>query len=51
MPMPETTVDSDPPWFNRMTKMMGLYEYPGDADNPEIIKMALVRDPRLFKLV
>jgi uncharacterized protein (TIGR02594 family) len=40
IPMAETTADSDPPWFNRMTKMMGLYEYPGDADNPEIIKMA-----------
>jgi uncharacterized protein (TIGR02594 family) len=39
-PMPETTVESDPPWFNRMTRMMGLYEYPGDADNPEIIRMA-----------
>jgi uncharacterized protein (TIGR02594 family) len=39
-PMPGTSVDSDPPWFNRMTKMMGLYEYAGDADNREIIKMA-----------
>jgi len=39
-PMPGTTADKDPPWFNRMTKMMGVYEYPGDADNPEIIKMA-----------
>jgi uncharacterized protein (TIGR02594 family) len=39
-PMPEATADNDPPWFNRMTKMMGVYEYPGAADNPEIIKMA-----------
>lgn len=39
-PKPETTADADPPWFNRMTKMMGIYEYPGAADNPEIIKMA-----------
>jgi uncharacterized protein (TIGR02594 family) len=39
-PMPEATADNDPPWFNRMTRTMGVYEYPGDADNPEIIKMA-----------
>jgi uncharacterized protein (TIGR02594 family) len=39
-PMPGTTADSDPPWLKRMTNMLGLYEVPGEADNPEIIKMA-----------
>ena len=39
-PKPETTADGDPPWFNCMTKMLGLYEAPGAADNPAIIKMA-----------
>ena len=39
-PTPGTTVDADPPWLKRMTNMLGLYEVPGDADNPEIIKMA-----------
>jgi uncharacterized protein (TIGR02594 family) len=29
-----------PPWLARMTAILGLYEFPGGADNPAIIAMA-----------
>lgn len=29
-----------PPWLARMNAILGLYEFPGTADNPAIIAMA-----------
>ncbi len=31
-----------PPWFDRMTAVLGLYETPGAADNPLILEMARI---------
>lgn len=33
-------VAGSPPWFDRMSAIMGLYEFPGSKDNPAIIAMA-----------
>ena len=35
-----TSVAGTPPWLARMNAILGLYEFPGDADNPAIIGMA-----------
>lgn len=34
--------DGWPPWLNRMTAILGLYEYSGSADNPLIMEMARI---------
>lgn len=40
-PQPAAPVASmPPPWFDRMTAILGLYEAPGSADNPLILEMA-----------
>lgn len=39
---PSSTVAVLPPWLDRMTAILGLYEAPGTADNPLILEMARV---------
>lgn len=38
-----------PPWLDRMTTILGLYEAPGSADNPLILEMAKVCGGQIAK--
>jgi uncharacterized protein (TIGR02594 family) len=42
IPSPSPTIlPGRPPWLARMDAIMGLYEFPGGADNPAILAMAV----------